>query len=185
MHWLNIWNVHCIDTLLMMSQNSYALPEPVIIIKWSNCVPDMGPTKPQGFLAHFCHLVELVFFLFFLQSCFWVACVSNLTISYFVLLMCWVSMSVLLCPVLYNPSILYKWQINEWTKKNLNCLSIHVWLIVLFCQLTVNDSHWLLPMDTWREWLMLTPPITEQIVYSLTTRRLTTNFLRLEETRLE
>ena len=102
----------------MMSHNFYALPEPVIIIKWSNCVPDMGPTNPQGFLAHFCHLVDLVFFFFFLLFCFWVACVSNLMISYLVLLMCWVSMSVLLCPVLYNPSILYKWQINEWTKKS-------------------------------------------------------------------
>ena len=57
---------YCIDTSLMISHNFYALPAPVIIIKWSNCVPDMGPTNTQGFLAPFCHLFDFVLFLVFI-----------------------------------------------------------------------------------------------------------------------
>ena len=108
MHWLNIWNFHCIDTSLMISHNFYALPAPVIIIKWSNRIPDMGPTNPQGFRAPFWHLID--FFITFLLSCL---CIYS-PISYLVLFVCWVSMSVLICPALNYPSILYKWQINEW-----------------------------------------------------------------------
>ena len=52
----------CIDTSLMISHNFCALPAPVIIIKWSNCVPDMGPTNHLGFLPPFAIWLIFCFF---------------------------------------------------------------------------------------------------------------------------
>ena len=103
-----------------------SLNDPIVYQIW-------GPQTLRGFLPPFAICLILfcfVFcFVFFLLSCFWVACVSNLTISYRILFMYWVSMSVLLCPVLYYPSILYKWQINEWTTSFNVRLRYFVWKV--------------------------------------------------------
>ena len=100
-----------------------------------------GAHKPSGV---YCPLLPFDWFFYYLA--FWVACVSNLTISYLVLFMCWVSMSVLIWPVLYYPFILYKWQINE--RMICNNIYYKVWGVIAYSfpnsnSVVVGNKEWM------------------------------------------